>query len=171
MKPLNRIGDKCKCPACGWALDDGAYRCPKCLIYFCFKCRRRVKANEPQTQCLNQQCDYHGKLLCSACTVMVVTQAEGSHGYTYSVWASWPYGCAIIAFFGAWLQRALPFFFDGFIGFIGAFVALFALACGICRLWLKWPLVTVMHVPPGETVDVESRACISCKQAVEVLVD
>ena len=168
MKPLNRIGDKCKCPACGWALDDGAYRCPKCLIYFCFKCRRRVKANEPQTQCLNQQCDYHGKLLCSACTVVVVTTRVGSPGFTTSSWALWPWGCAIIAIFGA-LVIGIKLN-DLFLGFIGPFVFLFALACYVCRLGLNWPLVIVTQVP-GWAVDEESRACISCKQAVEVLVD
>jgi hypothetical protein len=34
-------------------------RCPKCRIYFCFKCRRRVQPRDEQFQCMNQQCgDY-----------------------------------------------------------------------------------------------------------------
>jgi hypothetical protein len=67
VKELNRLGPQEKCPACGWRLDADAYRCPKCMIYFCFKCRRRVAARDPQYQCLNQQCKYYGKLLCEVC--------------------------------------------------------------------------------------------------------
>ena len=66
-----RIGDESKCPACGRRIDPSAYRCPKCLIYFCYKCRKRVPKGENQFQCANQACSCHGKLLCLACTVMV----------------------------------------------------------------------------------------------------
>jgi len=66
-----RIGDESKCPACGWRLDAEAYRCPKCLIYFCYKCRKRIPKGENQFQCANQTCSCYGKLLCSACTVMM----------------------------------------------------------------------------------------------------
>ena len=69
MAELKRRGDTEKCPACGWRLDDGAYRCPKCRIYFCFKCRARVAERETQYQCANQACACYGKLLCSACVV------------------------------------------------------------------------------------------------------
>jgi len=64
-------GDTAKCPACGWRLDPAAYRCPKCFIYFCFKCRARVMERDPQFQCADQSCPCYGKLLCAACTVMV----------------------------------------------------------------------------------------------------
>jgi len=67
MKEYSRLGPKEKCPACGRKLDEGAYRCPNCKIYFCFNCRRRINKNEPQYQCLNQQCNYYGKLLCKGC--------------------------------------------------------------------------------------------------------
>jgi hypothetical protein len=40
-------------------------------IYFCYKCRKRVQKGDKQFQCVNQTCACHGKLLCSACTVMV----------------------------------------------------------------------------------------------------
>lgn len=66
-----RSGPESKCPACGWRLDPDAYRCPKCLIYFCHKCRKRVQKNDAQFQCANQTCGCHGKLVCAACTVMV----------------------------------------------------------------------------------------------------
>jgi len=69
--PYKRLGPESKCPACGWRIDADAYRCPKCLIYFCYKCRKRVQKDDEQFQCANQKCDCYGKLLCSACTVMV----------------------------------------------------------------------------------------------------
>ncbi|NOT65260.1 MAG: hypothetical protein HOP06_04380 [Methylotenera sp.] len=62
-----RVGETSKCPACGVQVDEGAYRCPKCLIFFCYKCRRRVQQSENQSQCLNQKCSYYGKLLCKIC--------------------------------------------------------------------------------------------------------
>jgi len=69
LKEYQRKGDTAKCPACGVSMDAEAYRCPRCRIYFCFKCRRRVQTRDQQFQCLNQQCRYHGKLLCNACVV------------------------------------------------------------------------------------------------------
>src|SRR5262245_46068192 len=72
-----RTGDTAKCPACGVPMDPEAYRCPSCLIYFCFKCRRRVQPHDEQFQCMNQQCDYYGKLLCNACIVEVAETVEG----------------------------------------------------------------------------------------------
>jgi len=66
-----RMGDTAKCPACGWSMDPQAYRCPKCRIYFCYKCRARVAERDEQFQCADQSCECYGKLLCSACTVMV----------------------------------------------------------------------------------------------------
>jgi len=68
---LRRLGDTEKCPACGLSIDSSAYHCPRCRIYFCFKCRRRVPRGEPQYQCVDQQCQYYGKLLCKGCTVDV----------------------------------------------------------------------------------------------------
>lgn len=68
---LRRLGDTEKCPACGARIDSSAYRCIRCRIYFCFKCRRRVPRGEPQYQCVDQQCKYYGKLLCKGCTIDV----------------------------------------------------------------------------------------------------
>ena len=39
MSEMRRKGDVEKCPACGWGLAASAYRCPKCNIFFCYKCR------------------------------------------------------------------------------------------------------------------------------------
>lgn len=70
-RPYRRVGDTAKCPACGVSMDPEAYRCPKCRIYFCFKCRDRIPEREPQFQCADQSCSYYGNLLCASCTVMV----------------------------------------------------------------------------------------------------
>lgn len=71
MAEMQRRGDVEKCPACGWRLDPGAYRCPKCRIYFCYKCRARVGEREEQFQCADQSCHCYGKLLCTACVVPI----------------------------------------------------------------------------------------------------
>lgn len=71
MGEMRRRGEKSKCPACGSGLDDDAYRCPKCRIYFCYKCRARVGKQEDQFQCADQSCSCYGKLLCAACTIMI----------------------------------------------------------------------------------------------------
>lgn len=71
MPEIRRRAEVEKCPACGWRLDAGAYRCPKCRIYFCYKCRARVGERETQYQCADQSCGCYGKLLCSACVVQL----------------------------------------------------------------------------------------------------
>jgi hypothetical protein len=75
-RPLRRVGDPEKCPACSASMDAEAYRCPKCFVYFCFKCRRRVQKGDPQYQCLNQQCNQYGKLLCNICVIVVPHMGE-----------------------------------------------------------------------------------------------
>jgi len=76
MAEIKRRGETEKCPACGWRLDDGAYRCPKCRIYFCYKCRARVTEREAQYQCANQACSCYGKLLCAACVTPVQEKGQ-----------------------------------------------------------------------------------------------
>src|SRR4051794_31694226 len=77
-REYRRVGTTAKCPACGVSMDSEAYRCPKCRIYFCFKCRRRVQPRDEQYQCMNQQCDQYGKLLCNACVVGAPVLSERS---------------------------------------------------------------------------------------------
>jgi len=73
MSEMRRKGDVEKCPACGWGLAASAYRCPKCNIFFCYKCRVRVGVNDKQYQCADQSCGCYGKLVCNACVVDVST--------------------------------------------------------------------------------------------------
>lgn len=64
---LRRRGDVEKCPVCGSHVDAEAYYCPSCRNYFCFHCRSRLVPPDRQLQCVNQQCDYYGKLVCDVC--------------------------------------------------------------------------------------------------------
>src|SRR5262245_24726409 len=68
---LQRLGEVEKCPACGSQVDPGAYHCPHCRTYYCYHCRVRLMDEEEQFHCVNQACEYHGKLLCGTC--------EGAH--------------------------------------------------------------------------------------------
>jgi hypothetical protein len=58
-------------------MDPAAYRCLRCLIYFCFKCSR-VQQRDPQFQCMNQQCEQYRKMLCNACVVEVSVMGDRS---------------------------------------------------------------------------------------------
>jgi len=99
MNDVQRLGDTRKCPACGSEIDPGAYHCPRCRNYFCYRCRSRVSTSEPQFQCINQQCDYHGKLICSVCDPEVVKEEEPTI-YQDRVGGWWPAvaTCAVILF-------------------------------------------------------------------------
>ena len=68
MSEYKRKGDQSKCPVCGTGIDSHAYRCPKCRVYFCFKCRVQIRRSDQQSECANQTCDYYGKLLCDNCS-------------------------------------------------------------------------------------------------------
>jgi hypothetical protein len=65
--PPARRGDVSKCPVCGSAVDAQAYHCPTCRSYFCYHCRARLLESDTQLQCLSQNCDYYGKLVCGIC--------------------------------------------------------------------------------------------------------
>ncbi len=64
---LPRRGNVEKCPVCGSRVDVEAYHCPACHNSFCFHCRARLLPPDTQLQCVNQQCDYYGKLVCEVC--------------------------------------------------------------------------------------------------------
>ena len=62
-----RLGAVEKCPVCGSHVDADAYHCPTCRNTFCFHCRARILPADSQFQCVSQQCEYYGKLLCDIC--------------------------------------------------------------------------------------------------------
>ncbi len=169
MSTFEQTGSTSKCPACGWRLDADAYQCPKCLVYFCHKCRKRVQKGDAQFQCVNQTCDCHGKLVCSACTAMVseyedvqekVLTKAGVH-YPATDGINWTTLCfaAVIGCVGC---------FGSFISGICAFVVtMFA-----CEALFKKP---AQDIPPEYTTKTTNRlvrshrSCIKCRQPVENL--
>jgi hypothetical protein len=105
---VKRRGDVEKCPVCGSRVDAEAYHCPSCRNYFCYHCRARVLPTDILLQCVNQACDYYGKLVCGVCDVAhekeeaPVSYAEPEDGY----WPAWLVLCIIAA--------ALAWYFHSF---------------------------------------------------------
>ena len=121
-------------------MDPAAYRCPRCMIYFCFKCRRRVQHRDPQFQCMNQQCEQYGKMLCNACIVEVPVMGDRSHQelveegkHVQTVPANvigWLFFIALVAGFAAGLYFGLPWW----AGLAGGFVLGVALAAWLSSM-------------------------------------
>lgn len=154
-------------------MDPAAYRCPRCMIYFCFKCRRRVQHRDPQFQCMNQQCEQYGKMLCNACIVEVPVMGDRSHQelveegkHVQTVPANvigWLFFIALVAGFAAGLYFGLPWW----AGLAGGFVLGVALAA-----WLSSMTEYVQPVYRTVTENVEvgrGKCCIACRQAVQHL--
>ncbi len=105
---LKRRGDVEKCPVCGSHVDAEAYHCPSCRNYFCFHCRARLVSPDTQLQCVNQHCDYYGKLVCDVCDSAherdeaPAVYAEPEDGY----WPGWLV-LALIAFACFWYFSSL----------------------------------------------------------------
>lgn len=169
MKEFNRLGPQEKCPACGWRLDADAYRCPKCMIYFCFKCRRRVAVKDPQYQCLNQQCRYYGKLLCEVCTTAVPEYATRTknvpqYHHTSGVWRL-ILGCAVGIGILSWIAAS---FGVGFCVAVGAVIV-----GAVIAVVKRKPLFDSDHTTyTTNSLQYQSgfhRECIACNQPVEIL--
>ncbi len=154
-------------------MDPEAYRCPKCRIYFCFKCRRRVQPRDQQFQCMNQQCAYYGKLLCNACIVEVPVMGdrdrqelveEGKHVRSLPVGCAWvAFGVVLVAVFAVGMYFALPWW--------GRIVGGLVLG-GIVAGWLAGQTEYKQPVYRTVTENVEvgrRKCCIACRQAVERL--
>ena len=84
---LQRRGDVNRCPVCGSQVDVEAYHCPACRNYFCYHCRARLLLSEKHLQCINQDCEYYGKLMCDVCDQLAEKEespsiyAEPEDGY------------------------------------------------------------------------------------------
>jgi len=173
QRPYRRVGDTAKCPACGVPMDSDAYRCPRCLIYFCFKCRRRVQQRDTQFQCMNQTCEQYGKMLCNACIVELpimgdrsreVLVEDGKNVHTVrsiEIWTAFLF--TVVAAFVLGQLCGLPWF-GGLIG--GVIVG------GIIASWLssltKYKQPVYQTVTENVTVG-RSKCCIACRQAVQHL--
>lgn len=162
------VGAQSKCPACGWKIDPDAYRCPKCLIYFCFKCRKRVLKGDDQFQCVNQKCDRHGKLVCSACTVIVpkyrddietiTTSGDGGLGIMAAIVGS------IVGIACIWLWSVDPLFAIC----IGLLSALLIIIFDPLDRMNSGAPITLSERPIRQLVR-RDRCCIKCKRPIEFL--
>lgn len=169
MSELKRLGPQDKCPACGWRLDADAYRCPKCMIYFCFKCRRRVTVTDPQYQCLNQKCNYYGKLLCEVCTNAVPeyetrTECVPEHHHVDGVWRH-ILGVGIAIGILCWIFTSFE---------VGFLVAVAFVVVGVVIAIAKKKPIFENDTTTYSTRTVRSqsgvrRECIACNQPVEIL--
>lgn len=176
-RQYRRVGDTAKCPACGWRMDSDAYRCPKCYIYFCFKCRARVTEREPQFQCADQSCPCYGKLLCAACTVMVPefkditrtireepqrTVTEGDDWGWAALIVPIPVGIAL------WVKYS---FWWGVAGAVAVFVLLAVILVKAGSSWFSQEKVIpekTRQVTENEKI-AEHRCCIQCKHPIKAL--
>lgn len=183
-RPYRRIGNATECPACGWGMSPNAYRCPKCYIYFCFKCRTQVREREPQFQCADQACPQHGKLLCAACTVMVpefrdVTRSEydtvpDQPEKTVEVGDNWGYATFIVPIVAGIASKGFETPTIACIVVFAFFVMRFILVqCG--STWFVEDKVipaTTKRVYRNVTENqqvAEHRSCIQCRHPIKVL--
>lgn len=168
-----RIGDTTECPACGWAISPNAYHCPKCRVYYCFKCRARVGPHESQFQCADQTCPQYGKLLCSACTVMVpvfqdVTRVVTPESKEYP---GCPWGCLAMCLpppvgIWLWVQHWIEI---GAAGVVGTFVLVAVILHQTGATWFtKEQTIPAVTATTNECV-AEHRCCIQCRHPVKVL--
>jgi hypothetical protein len=143
------------------------------MIYFCFKCRRRVQKDDPQHQCVNQKCQYYGKLLCNSCTteepritlapVYTVTPGWFGDVFTWSfVWAS----VAFMIVASLFAVHGNPIVAGGIAAIVtgAGFFALLgnehsSLGEPCFNTRREWPVVE----PPRH------RCCIACQSRVENL--
>lgn len=159
MSEIRRRGDMEKCPACGWRLDSGAYRCPKCRIYFCYKCRARVGEREQQYQCADQSCDCYGKLLCTACVVPINQNHVDQHSNADATIAALIGGGVV----GAASLAVAPFIVAAGLG-AGAIVAgSFGLRAMGFNVWGSEDL---KHDVPYAT---QHLCCVQCRHPVKQL--
>ena len=129
---VKRLGEIEKCPVCGSKADAGAYHCSQCRNNFCYRCRARVLPAEPQFQCINQKCDYYGKLVCGICDP-AISQPEPPTIYLERIGGWWPpllAGSVVIFLLGLFWLSFWYAFLLGVIAFAG-------MGYGLDRLGLK----------------------------------
>ena len=118
---VKRRGDLQKCPVCGSPVDSEAYYCPTCHNYFCYHCRARLVESDSQLQCVDTNCEYYGKLVCSVCDSAVEKEeppsvyAEPEDGY----WPLLLLAAIIIGILIWWLGSFLVGLIVGIVLFAG----------------------------------------------------
>jgi hypothetical protein len=163
-RELKRRGNVEKCPVCGSPVDAEAYCCPTCTSLFCFHCRARVLASDPQFQCVNQSCDYYGRLICDVCDSRHERE-ESPSVYLEPEDGFWPLLLVLALISGAvgWIGWRL-----NLLGVILTMAAVFGLGSMLVRLTARSVF--------GRNVRIEQRrltpyhTCISCGGEVRRLV-
>jgi hypothetical protein len=160
MKETNRVDAKEKCPACGWPMDANAYRCGKCRIYICFRCRRQIFKHEGEYRCSNRQCWYYGKLLCKDCTELVPEyETVTTRKIVVGCWE----GIAAVA---ATLGMAVWGLSSSFLA--GLITLGFALVVGcICASATGWAILSGTKNIPHQRQIGTQRLCIACRQLIQ----
>jgi hypothetical protein len=156
---LMRRGDIEKCPVCGLGVDAEAYHCPSCSNYFCYQCRARLVPPDPQLQCVNQHCDYYGKLVCEVCDIAhereeePTVYAEPEDGY-------WPglLLLAVLCFVPLWYFYSLQI---AAVSTVGGFI--------IGGLLLHWSGINIFGM--NQIVEHQRKSpyhcCICCGEVVK----
>jgi hypothetical protein len=158
---LKRRGDLQKCPVCGSQVDPDAYHCPHCRNYYCFHCRARLLASDQQFQCVNQDCDYYGRLLCSVCDPQV-EKDEPPAVYAEPEDGCWPF-LLITSFVVGALTWLLSSFLAALLISLGGFAgAAYALHRAGVNVFGREREVT-------QTRSSAFRTCICCEQPVKEL--
>jgi hypothetical protein len=159
VRVLSRRGDVGKCPICGTSVDEEAYHCPSCRNYFCFHCRARLISPDIQLQCVNQHCDYYGKLVCDVCDPQQQRDeppnvyAEPEDGY----WPGWLLLSVTVG--------ACVWFFSSILSGVLSGIGLFLLGGGLLHMvgvnifgWQR-----MVEHPRKSTF----HSCISCGEIVK----
>ena len=157
-KPARR-GDINKCPVCAVAIDPEAYHCAKCRNYFCYHCRARLLGSDTQVHCLNRDCDYYGKLICSGCD-SPHDKEEPPSVYAEPVDGYWPLWLLISLVAGV-----VTWFYSSFA--VGALVAAglyVAVGYGLQRAGLN---IFGAERRVSQQRSSSFRTCICCQQTVK----
>ncbi len=160
---IQRRGDVQKCPVCGSHVDAEAYYCSACHNYFCFHCRARLLPADTHLQCVNQQCDYYGKLTCELCDP-IVEKDESPSVYIEPEDGYWPVWLVIVL-----IGAAVTWFYTTFL--TAVFTAIIAFAGG------GWFLQQIGMNVFGRETRIEHRrkkqlhTCIRCHQQTKMVAE
>ena len=180
---MRRLGEKINAQRVAAEWTQKHYRCPRCAVYFCYKCRARVGKRDAQFECANQSCACYGKLICSACTVMVPQQKEVPYQRTefperrIKTWN--------------WSKLALAIMFAGFLAATAFWdwrplFVVYLVIVGVIIFWhsasLNGDSIIGLRFFQRETVipaklksvvynyDIDHRSCVECRQPAKSLV-
>lgn len=156
-----RRGELDVCPVCGTDVHPQAYFCSRCSNYFCFVCRSRMGASDVALQCVNRECEYFGKHVCSQCDP-ARTVAEKPFHYkepTDGYWPVWLLACSLISIYIVWCSTWLA----GGLAFVSLYAGLGYLMQSVgLNIFGKERSV---ELPRSST----TYSCVRCSQPAKVI--